>query len=122
MRPDDALIDSPAGNPVALEGSAAPAESEAEICRLVAVPTVPVREPGLVTVTVLPPVPPPTIAWVMAQLFVSFDHDACSANVPGADVIWAAPPVEPAAIQAHSSEFSWPLYELPVWFVQPPAG
>ncbi len=34
--------------------------------------------PGLVTVTVLPVVPP-TIAWVMAQELVSLDQLACSA-------------------------------------------
>jgi hypothetical protein len=63
----------------------------------------------LVTVTVLPVLPPPTIGWVIAQLLVSLDHEACSANVPVLKVMLAAPPVEPAAIQAHSSEFSWPL-------------
>ncbi len=35
----------------------------------------------------------------------------------------AAPPAVPGESQAHSSEFSWPLNELPLtWFVQPPAG
>ena len=45
------------------------------ICRLVAAPTVPVRLPGLVTVTVFAP-PPPTIACEIAQLLVSLDQDA----------------------------------------------
>ena len=53
------LIDSPAGRPVALKVSVWPdAESVALICRLTAVPTVEVWLPGLVTVTVLPPLPP----------------------------------------------------------------
>src|SRR5579859_4750537 len=37
--------------------------------------------------------------------------------------MFAAPPVVPGLSHAHSSEFSWPLYELPdTWLVQPPAG
>src|ERR1700758_2703108 len=39
IRPEDALIDSPVGRPVALQVSARPPESEPVICRLVAVPT-----------------------------------------------------------------------------------
>ena len=61
------------------------------------------------TVTVLPPRRPPTIAWLIAQLFVSFDHEACSAKLPVLNAMFAAPPAWPGAIQAHSSEFSWPL-------------
>jgi len=56
----------------------------------------------------LPPPPWLTIACEIAQELVSFDQLACSANVPVLKVTLAAPPVEPAAIQAHSSEFSWP--------------
>src|ERR1700733_13405438 len=55
IRPVEELIDRPAGRPVALKVSVWPeAESVAVICRLAAVPTVPVWLPGLVTVTVLP--------------------------------------------------------------------
>jgi hypothetical protein len=79
IRPLDALIDKPAGRPVADHVSARPPESLPDICRLFAVPTVPVWLPGFVTVTVLPPVPWVTIGCEIAQLFVSFDHDACSA-------------------------------------------
>src|SRR5579872_7072934 len=51
-----ALIDSPAGRPVADQVSVWPDwESVACIWRLTGVPTVPVWLPGLVTVTVLPP-------------------------------------------------------------------
>ncbi len=52
-----ALIDRPAGRPVADQVSVWPApEDDPVICSEVAVPTVPVRLPGLVTVTVLPAV------------------------------------------------------------------
>ena len=55
IRPEE-LIVSPAGRPVAEKVSVCPdCESVAETCKLVAVPTVPVCVPGLVTVTVLPP-------------------------------------------------------------------
>src|SRR5580700_4498925 len=48
-------MDRPVGRPVALKVKVWPeAESVALICRLAAVPTVPVWLPGLVTVTVLP--------------------------------------------------------------------
>src|SRR5581483_444668 len=65
INPDEALIDSPAGNPVALYVSVWPdAESVAETCRLAAVPTVEVWLPGFVTVTVLPPpLPVPANTW-----------------------------------------------------------
>ena len=54
IRPEE-LIDRPAGSPLAVKVSVWPdAESVAPICRLTAVPTVPVWLPGLVTVTVLP--------------------------------------------------------------------
>ncbi len=85
-------------------------------------PTVVLWLPGLVTVTVLPVPPPPTIGCEMAQALVSLDQLACSAKVPVPKVTFAAPPAVPGEIQAHSSEFSWPSYELPVWLVQPPAG
>jgi len=72
---------------------------------------------------VLPPPPPPllpplTIGCEIAQELVSFDQLACSVNVPVPIATFAAPPGWPAAIQAHSSEFSEPLLA----FVQPPAG
>src|SRR5580700_2847305 len=55
IRPEE-LMDSPAGNPVALNVSVCPdAESVAWTCRLTAVPTVQDWAPGLVTVTVLAP-------------------------------------------------------------------
>src|SRR3954454_11111981 len=49
IRPDDALIDRPVGRPVAdqVYGCEPPV---ADICRLIAAPTVPVRLPGLPTV------------------------------------------------------------------------
>ena len=53
-----------------------------------------------------PPVPPPTIGCEIAHELVSLDQLACSVNVPVAKAMLAAPPAEPAAIQAHSSEFS----------------
>src|SRR3954463_16790789 len=55
IRPEG-LIDKPVGSPVAEYVSVCPgAESVAWICRpLIAVPTVPIWLPGLVTVTVLP--------------------------------------------------------------------
>src|SRR5580700_6409934 len=57
IRPEE-LMDSPAGNPVALNVSVCPdAESVAWTCRLTAVPTVQDWLPGLVTVTMFP-VPP----------------------------------------------------------------
>src|ERR1017187_10908007 len=63
MRPVEALIASPAGRPVAEQDRVCPdAESVAWIWRLAAAPTVPVRVPGLVTVTVL--WPPPAAASV----------------------------------------------------------
>src|ERR1039457_3231468 len=53
------LMDSPVGSPVAECVSVCPdAESLAWICRLTAVPSVELCVPGLVTVTVSPPVPP----------------------------------------------------------------
>jgi hypothetical protein len=53
ISPVEELIDSPAGRPVAEYVSVCPdAESDAETCKLAAVPTVPVRLPGFVTVTV----------------------------------------------------------------------
>src|SRR3954447_26267059 len=61
ISPLPALIDSPAGRPVAEYDSVWPAaESVAWIWRLAAVPTVPVWLPGLVTVTVLPLLLPPS--------------------------------------------------------------
>jgi hypothetical protein len=54
-------------------------------------------------VLVLPPV---TMACEIAHEFVSFDQLACWAKVPVLNATLAAPPAEPAAIQAHSSEFS----------------
>src|SRR5260370_11055077 len=58
IRPE-ALMDSPAGRPVAVKVRVWPdAESVAVICWLTAVPTVELWLPGLVTVTVLPPPPP----------------------------------------------------------------
>src|SRR4051794_6164287 len=53
IRPVEELIDRPVGSPVAdqVYGAVPP---EADICRLLAVPTVPVWLPGLLTVT--PPV------------------------------------------------------------------
>src|SRR6185437_3046458 len=76
IRPVEELIDRPVGRPVAdqVYGAVPPL---ADICRLLAVPTVPVWLPGLVTVT--PPVPWLTMAWLIAQLLVSLDHEACSA-------------------------------------------
>src|SRR6185437_1867622 len=72
---------------------------------------------------VLPPPLPPTIGCVIAQALVSFDQLACSVNVPVLMLTFAAPPGWPAAIHAHSSEFSMPLSAEPLtWFVQPPAG
>src|SRR5215472_8532687 len=54
IRPEE-LIDRPVGRPLAVKVSVWPeAESLALICRLTAVPVVPVLLPGLVTVTVLP--------------------------------------------------------------------
>lgn len=58
MRPEE-LIDKPAGRPLAVKVSEAPPESVAAICKLTAEPTVVVCVPGLVTVTVLPVLPPP---------------------------------------------------------------
>src|SRR6266568_3755953 len=115
------LIDKPVGRPVALYVNAAPAESVAWICRLVAVPTVPDWLPGLVTVTVLPPPPPPTIGCEIWQppvpLLASLPHVACIAKEPVAKLTFAPPPVWPGRIQAHLSAFSWPLPS-----VQPPGG
>ena len=76
IRPVEALMLNPAGRPVAVQvyGAVPPL---ADICRLLAVPTVPDCEPGLVTVT--PPVPWVTMACEMAQLLVSLDQEACSA-------------------------------------------
>ncbi len=98
------------------------AESEAAICRDTAVPTAVLWFPGLVTVTVLPVLPPPTMGCEMAHALVSLDQLACSAKVPVPMVMLAAPPCVPGLIQAHSSEFSWPLKELRVLLVHPPAG
>src|SRR4051812_13320628 len=59
IRPVEELIDRPAGRPVADQVSVWPDwESVPVICSDVAVPTVPVRLPGLFTVTVLVPPPP----------------------------------------------------------------
>ena len=80
IRPDEALIDSPGGQAGRAVGQRARHRSQWPlICSDLAVPTVPVWLPGLVTVTVLPVPPWVTIAWLIAQLFVSFDHEACSA-------------------------------------------
>src|SRR6185503_12751663 len=62
----------------------------------------------LVSAVAPPPPPPLTSACVIAQLLVSLDQLACCANVPVLKATLAAPPAWPAAIQAHSSEFSWP--------------
>src|SRR5438067_2434084 len=113
IRPDDEM-DSPVGSPDALNVSVAPPESLAWICRLVAVPTVPVRLPGLVTMTVLPP--PPTIGWEIWQLFVSLDHVDCMAKLPVVNDTFAEAPW-PEEIQAHLSAFSSPTLS-----VQPPGG
>ncbi len=70
----------------------------------------PVWLPGLFTVTVLPWLPPPTMACVRSHALVSLDQLACSAKVPkepNDDVGRAAR--GPELSQAHSSEFSWPL-------------
>src|SRR6185437_11767301 len=94
---------------------ALPAESEADSVPFTGVFSLVVTEPLLaVTVTV-----PPwfTMTCEMAQLLVSLDQLACSVKVPVPIDTLAAPPDWPAAIQAHSSEFSSP--ELAI---QPPAG
>src|SRR5215469_15354344 len=67
IRPLDELIDRPAGRPEADQVKDCPdAESLALICRLTAVPTVPVWLPGLFTVTVLAP-GLVTIGWLPSQ-------------------------------------------------------
>src|SRR2546430_12611330 len=62
MTPLDALIDRPAGSPVAekVYGGVPP---EAERVRLVAVPTVPVWLPGLTSASVVPPAQVGSPAW-----------------------------------------------------------
>src|SRR4051794_20659677 len=78
ITPVEALIARPAGRPVAdqLYGVTPP---EADMVRLVAVPTVPVWVPGFVTVT-LPP-PPPKMVCEISQSPVppteSFDQVPC---------------------------------------------
>ena len=76
IRPVEALIDRPVGRPVAVQvyGAVPPL---ADICRLFAVPTVPVCEPGLVTVTTGGAAADD--GWLIAQLLVSLDQLACSA-------------------------------------------
>src|SRR5215469_3108332 len=96
--------------------SASPSVSEADRVPLTAVFSFVVTEPLLAVGVLL--LPWLTMAWEMAQSLVSLDQLACSVKVPVPMVTLAAPPAEPAAIQAHSSEFSWPLLGL----VQPPAG
>src|SRR5579872_7066437 len=84
--------------------TALPAESEADRVPFTAVFSLVVTAPIIaVTVTV-----PPwfTMACELAQLLVSLDQLACSVKVPVPMDTLTAPPAEPAAIQAHSSEFS----------------
>src|SRR5215469_1075904 len=121
IRPVAELIDSPAGSPVAVKLRVCPeAESVAWICRLAAVPTVPVWLPGLVTVTVLPP-GLVTMAWLASQVpappLPSFAQVVCIANVPWPVLRSKEPPAVPGVIQAHLSPFSSPLES-----VQPPGG
>jgi hypothetical protein len=66
ISPVEELIDRPAGRPVAEYVRVCPeAESEAETCKLAAVPTVPVWLPGLVTVTVF------CVTWFTVSVYVA---------------------------------------------------
>src|SRR5258705_8914898 len=118
MTPVEALIDRPAGTPVAVHvyGAVPP---DAVSVRLVAVPTVPVRLPGLVAVAVVPP--PVRMAcesshWPAPPL-VSLDQVPCSVYEPLPMATFAAPPCVPGLRHAHLSAFSAPEVS-----VQPPAG
>src|SRR6478736_8927410 len=65
-------------------------------------PLIPVCATPLVSAVAPPPPPPPpalTSACEMAQELVSLDQLACWAKVPVLNAMFAAPPVEPAAIQ-----------------------
>src|SRR5579859_1371784 len=121
IRPLLELMDRPAGRPLALQVKVWPdCESVALICRLTAVPTVPVWLPGLDTVTVLPP-GLVTMAWLPSQAPLppepSLAHVVWTAKVPVVSERSNEPPLVPGVIQAHLSPFSAPLES-----VYPPAG
>ena len=110
MTPVDELIDRPAGRPVAdhVYGGVPP---DALMVRLVAVPTVPVWLPGLVTVG-LPPPPPPKMVCEISHSPVppleSFDQVLCIANEPVLNATFADAALRRGLIHAHLSAFSSP--------------
>ena len=77
-------------------------------------PTVPDWLPGLVTVTVLPPLL--TMAWLASHAPLppepSFAQVVCMAKVPVLSVRSNEPPLVPGVIQAHLSPFSSPLLSV----------
>src|SRR3984957_11745687 len=103
IRPVEALIESPAGRPVARGVSVWPeAESVAPTWRLAAVPTVDVRLPGLPTVTVLPVVPPEGRFHICAAESVQASSSSCPLGLP------------PGSVR-HSPEFGLSSSPLDSW-------